>query len=741
MKDRATKADITAAVLMDEDTLVLFGAIAQPLPADGVVLLDGTVEGRFNGVCWTDGEGDGWFLGAIRVSGLVHMRPSRIEILNVDGDADGKRLALPRLSNVRTNPAHLVTALKGTQPAALAAALDFACTLMPSGVAGEGTPSDRRLRLLAGLAQEASRPDGFVEVLGRFRDGGLMIQGWSHGFPCGEPPVLVETEGLRLHPAASAAFHRPDLPGDASGLLAVVDGPVAAPAAIRRIHYRAADGWRHLSIFEHRKILADGVAPAHARDMLGGLQDDAARRAVTRAFAARYNGVETVSRLDAPVRIGLDMALRVPGAGLFVCGWLLDPAGLVRAVTLKGPGIRTRLDGEWTRSARRDVSEAFVGDPLFAGRLVPGRDAHGFTAFAAEPAGLPAAAEFHLELTLDETAPDGGVVFLPLPCQPPSSDALRRMLGAVNPDSPSIERIVATHLGPMLRAAAAEPRDPAAAILHPMGRAVTAPRVSVILPVTDGREDIDLNLARLANDPDFAEAELLVAAGGGAHERLAGMVRQAAAFYRLSVGFVAAPAAGDPFEAIAAALPHARAERVLLLSPSVLPTERGWLSALERAMRKPVAGNVATLPMAPVMVSPTLLYEDHSIRFAGIVAVEGPGGAVTYERRFAGYPRDWLKERDPAAVDAAAAECALLPRDLLARALAGGGRYLGAGPKGLDLCLRVRAAGGACLWLPSVRLVAVDEPTRETHDPRWRRMSALVDQWSFAESWPAVVAA
>ena len=32
MKDRSTKADITAAVLLDEDTLMLFGAIDQPLP-------------------------------------------------------------------------------------------------------------------------------------------------------------------------------------------------------------------------------------------------------------------------------------------------------------------------------------------------------------------------------------------------------------------------------------------------------------------------------------------------------------------------------------------------------------------------------------------------------------------------------------------------------------------------------------------------------------------------------------
>ncbi|PWC32942.1 hypothetical protein [Azospirillum sp. TSO35-2] len=739
MKDRSTKADITAAVLLDEDTLMLFGAIDQPVPADSLVLLDGTADGRFRGGCWIDGAGERWFLGVIRVAGLAHMRPSRIEI----PDERGAHLLLPRLSNVRTNPAHLVATLREVQPQSLGTALDVAVALLAGeqnavDPTAEEPAADRRIRLLTGLAQEVSRPDGFAEVLGRFRDGALMVQGWSHGFPAGEQTVLVEAADLRRHSAAAAPFHRPDLPADAAGLLAVLTGPAASPEGIRRIHFRAADGWRHLAIFEHRQILADGVASAHARDMLGPLQGDAARRSVAAALAARYNGVETVSQLDAPVRIGLDMAVRVPGVGLFVCGWLLDPGHAVRGVTLKGagpsgPGLSARLDADWSRLARRDVSEAFAHDAAFAGRLVPGSDAHGFTAFAAEPAGLAADAEFHLELTLAD-----GVAFLPLPCQPPAPDALRRMLGAVNPDSPSIDRIVATHLGPMLRAATAA-RAPSTAVLHPMGRALKSPRVSVILPVCDGREDVDLNLARMAIDPDFADAEILVAAGAGTHERLAGMVRQAAGFYRLAVGFVAAPGAADPFEAVAAALPHARADRVLLLSPSVLPTEPGWLSALERAIRKPNA--VGSAALAPVMASPTLLYEDHSIRFAGIVAVEGPGGAVTYERRFAGYPRDWLKEREASAVDAASADCALLPRDLLVRAMAECGRYLGAEPKGLDLCLRVNAAGGSCLWLPKVRLVAVDEQGRDAHDPRLRRMSALVDQWSFTERWSASIAA
>ncbi|MBP2298997.1 hypothetical protein [Azospirillum picis] len=729
MKDRSTKADITAAVLLDEDTLMLFGAIDQPLPAESVVLLDGTADGRFRGGGWTDGAGERWFLATISVGGLAHMRPSRIEIL----DGAGGRLSLPRLSNVRTNPAHMVSALGEAQPQSLGAALDVAVLLIAEDCVS--AEADRHRRLLAGLAQEASRPDGFAEVLGRFRDGALMVQGWSHGFPAGDHRVLVESDDLRVHAAAAAPFHRPDLPDTAAGVLAVLEGPAPSPGAIRRIHFRADDGWRHLAIFEHRQILADGVAAAHARDMLGQLQGEPARRVVATAVAARYNGVETVSQLDVPVRIGLDLAVRVVGAGLFVSGWLLDPTRAVRAVTLKGPGLAVRIDADWSRQSRRDVSEAFAHDPVFAGRLLPGDDGHGFIAFAREPAGLPAGADFHLELALADFP-----AFLPLPCPPAAGEAMRRMLGAVNPDSPSIDRIIANHLGPMLQTASAAALGKAApATLHAMGRTVKSPRVSVILPVCDGREDVDLNLARMANDPDFAEAEILVVAGERAHERLAGMVRQAAGFYRLAVGFIEASLAADPFEAIAAALPHARADRVLLLSPSVLPTERGWLSALERAIRRPNAVGAAAL--APVMASPTLLYEDHSIRFAGIVAVEGPGGAVTYERRFAGYPRDWLREQEASAVDAASADCALLPRDLLARALAERGRFLGADLKGLDLCLRVRAAGGSCLWLPKLRLVAVDEQSRSTRDPRLERISALVDQWGFAKHWKASIAA
>ncbi|HYG88466.1 MAG TPA: hypothetical protein VD978_19665 [Azospirillum sp.] len=714
------QAAITAAVLLDDDTLVLFGAIERPVPATAPVLLDGTVAGQFGGRCWTDpADGLRWFLGAVRVAELSRMRPSRVEIVADDGE----HLMLPRLTNVRTNPSHIVSALEKYQPDAFDTALDFACALASS----QDEPSERLERFLSALADEAVKPDGVVELVGRFRDGSLMIQGWAHALRPGTQKLLVEGQGRRLHRAVAASFARSDLTGGAHGIVAVLADQTEAPADITRVHYRGAEGWRCIKVLEPRRILPDGAASAHLRDMVPTLGDGQAQLAIRQVLASRYEGYETVSRLGAPVRIAVDMTLRVPGVGFFVTGWLLDPTAQVESVVLKGPGMTARLDADWTRVRRKDVSDAFADDPLFAGRIEPGQDGHGFSAFAAEPAGVPENGEFHLQLTLTGES----VGFWPLTCARPSPAAQRRMLAAVNLDSPAIERVIARHVGPMVRGAA-KGRSGAAAGCHAMGPELESPRVSVLLPVTDGREDIDLNLVRLAADPDFRDAEVLVVAAAGTHERLAGTVRQAAGFYRIAVRFVSAPGATDAFEAVAAALPHARADRVLLLSPSVLPTARGWLSALEQ---------VSLSSGAPIMVSPTLLYEDHSIRFAGIVAVKDADGGTLYEARYAGYPRDWPRERDAARVDAASADCALVGKEALARALSMLGSYVGAEHKGLDLCLRLRAAGVVCVWLPRVALVALDEQPRDAHADRWRRAGAMVDRWIFQDSWSARTAA
>ncbi|WP_207478296.1 glycosyltransferase family 2 protein [Arenibaculum pallidiluteum] len=718
-KPQPFQAEIPIAILVDDDTLVLYGAVESPIPTSGRVHLDaGTEAGRFRGACWPRPSEDGsghWFLAGVQVPNLARLRPNRVEIA---GD-DGSRMVIPRLTNVRTNPAPLVAALCEEQAGASGIVLDFLCALL----APTAGTSERASRLLLGLLQDLARPDGYAEIFGRFRGGtGLMIQGWSVSMRSGMHDLMLEGEDCRLHGAVAADFPRADLPPTADGFVAVLPDADVDPATIRRVFCRTADGWCHLQVFENRTLLPDGIAVAHLRDMLSGLRGDARTLQSLREIAAsQYEGHETVSRIEGPLRAALDTAVRVPGSGVFLGGWLLDPTGMVEAVTLRGPGLAVRLDADWARTARRDVSEAFSADPAFAGRILPGLDDHGFLAFVPEPADLDQAPEFHLQIDLNT----GGRAFLPVAPQPPSPDQLRRLLSAIDLNDPAAESVVARHIGPTVQAMAAGRGPAPAAAVFPLGPTLGAPRLSVVIPVTDAREDLDLTLARLACDPDFLGVEILVAAGCGSHPRLAANLRCGAEFYRLPLRLVSAPGARDAFEAADAALAHARAEQVLLLSPSVLPTERGWLSALERAARR--AGR-------PAVLSPTLAYEDHSVRYAGILADETASGG--YVARYAGYPLSWLKETEPMAVDAATLDCALLPRAVVRAAGGLAGSYLGPEYKGLDFCLRLRGAGHSCLWVPAVRLVALDEAATGEPD-YWQQTGALVDRWRFESAWTA----
>jgi hypothetical protein len=256
-----------------------------------------------------------------------------------------------------------------------------------------------------------------------------------------------------------------------------------------------------------------------------------------------------------------------------------------------------------------------------------------------------------------------------------------------------------------------------------MGKALAAPRVSVIIPIADGREDIDVTLAKLAIDRDFAGTEIVIASGAGAHERLSPSLRHFAEFYNLSIKLAPCPQAHDIYQAMDAGVRIASSDMLLLLSPSVLPTSIGWLSDLEWAYR--TCGKSG-------MVSPTLLYEDYSIRFAGIQQISAQSAVSQY----AGYSRDWLKGREIANVQAASTDCALIPRTVFLEAGGFSRDFVGTDYKSVDFCLKLRAAGHACLWLPTVELIALDETPREQAQEYWLQTGGLVDRWGFERKWP-----
>lgn len=708
--------EIKAAVLADENTLLLFGTAARPLPPDSPAMLEEVrVPATGTAHSWPRGPEGHWFVACIQAPDLARHRPGRI-LLSPPGQPP---IALPRLSNVRIDPTLLLTALSEHAASALPSVFDFLRTAVPA-------PAPRLARVLAAMLTAVSRPAGFSEIFGRFGagEGGLMVQGWSRNLPAGACDLLLEGGGILTEPALVGQFDRADLPADAVGLVAVLPACTAEPDTLRRLHYRTEQGWFHLESLNGRTLLADGMAGPHLRDMLGRLRcDPATARSLRRIAHSRFEGVETVSRLGQPIRIALDRALVIPGRGLFIQGWMLDPEDLAGEVHLRGPGLSRRLDTIWARTARPDVTDAFTRDPAFAGRLFPGFDDHGFLAWVPGP--VEATQGWHLALELTTRGRgEEMAAFLPVPVGRPTADMARQLLGSFDIGDPAVTDLIAAHIGPLMEAIGSRTPDlPVPA--HRLNRRENGDGgTTLMLAVADGREDLDLHLARIATDPDLADLNIVIAAGGNAHRNLAGRLKQAARFYRLSVTIVPVPWAQHAVQAMAAALRHVRTARVLLMSAGVLPLEPGWLAVMAAALDGAGSGT---------LVNPTLLYEDYSIRFAGYGREPGadrPGGLVPLH---AGYPRAWLPAGGVRQSDAATLDCALLPSALARTILTGTEGFVEAEAAALDASMRLARAGGTCLWTADVRLVALDEGGRDI--PYWQRTAALVDRWIFDHRW------
>ncbi|WP_456306553.1 hypothetical protein, partial [Paracraurococcus ruber] len=172
-----------------------------------------------------------------------------------------------------------------------------------------------------------------------------------------------------------------------------------------------------------------GAALRDLQPRLAGAE--AALALLRRAARPAYAGQDTLATLEGPVAAAIDLCLPLPGAGLWLSGWLLDPARRLAGLAVQAPGgFAADLPPRWVRVERPDVAQGFAADPRFAG-LDGVR--HGFAAFL--PGDAPAGREgWHLAL---ETA-EGAVGYLPLrPAPAAARDALRRAAALVDLHKPS----------------------------------------------------------------------------------------------------------------------------------------------------------------------------------------------------------------------------------------------------------------------------------------------------------------
>ena len=574
------------------------------------------------------------------------------------------------------------------------------------GAEGEG--GRMRRDFAAGFITAAAEADGFVEILASPETGGFFAQGWSLSLGSG-PTMLARVEGgLALAEAEVAVFAREDiLPPGHGFCLFVRDWRDFDPARVGPVFFERDGRLKRLDLVNGKGVhLAPDVATGHVAQMLPRLEGEGLP-AFRRICRPRFQGEDTLSGTRLPIAAGFDAVFQAPDGSVLVMGWLLDPLARVERVLVKGAGgLYAPLQDQWHAVPRPDLNAGFAADPRFA-RLLDDRDVmHGFIAYA--PGRRPAAeTEAYLELVLDDNA----CLFRPLTVtRLETRDRAPQILAAAPLHDPGLDLLVSGALAPFLAALPAL-RRPVRATTRPLalGRPAPARDIAAIMPFRSLAQ-IQPVVALLAGTPEAEALDLTLVTGRTAAVDLAERLGDMFAFYGLAGRLALTPDQEGFAAQVEAGLAATRAERLLVWSPSALPTAPGWLARLIAA---------ADDLDAPGLVSPALLYEDGSIYYGGGGDAASGAGALT------GYGADWLPKAGVRPAAAGAAEIALVDRATLARAGGFSGGLMGDALGHRDLARRLRAAGAGTWVAPAVRFWMLQDAPAESQDPLARLLRKI----------------
>lgn len=582
----------------------------------------------------------------------------------------------PRTVSVN-EAAALLAELCGNQ---LAATIDALADLL---IAAPSAP--HRLSAAVALVKAAHGSSGFIELLGEGQDGEIFLQGWAHEVMPGIARAVVCGDRPAVADCAIAACARQDIPQGASAFAGLLDldGPTS-PGGVEGVVWRSRHGWRHVAVHERKLITGPLETSGHVRSVVLRAHGTPQALLRLRTAANSFDGTETVSSLPLPVRMGVDDVFQVDGAGFLVSGWLLDPNHHVQSVKLRRHTHETRLDESWSRLERSDVTDAFVDHPAFSRAFGDGSHRHGFVAQAQLPNG-DSSSPLYLELTLRDTRR----AFMPLsPLRTAARLAALRKMRAIDPSDWALPELIDRQIVPLL--CTSERVQPTVKAVVDPGPFEAAAGPPIVISVGENDEDgIVPLLALLAIDPETKRAPIALVVPSVRFHRQVARMGKLAAFYGLSLRLVSAGETTDAYDLLEAGARALSSDTIVLLTGSLVPNKAGWYRKL--------VGTQAALRNS--IISPTLAYEDYSVRWAGTWP------ALRYE----GYPISAVTGFKLTPVTAASLDCCVMPREALLKAGGFAGGYLGSRQKGLDLGLRLSRAGVASYWLPSVQMLGSEE--------------------------------
>jgi hypothetical protein len=195
-------------------------------------------------------------------------------------------------------------------------------------------------------------------------------------------------------------------------------------------------------------------------------------------------------------------------------------------------------------------------------------------------------------------------------------------------------------------------------------------------------------------------------------------------FYGIDAAVLLADTSVDLCGAIEIGARASSAPLLILQSPTCHATSPGWAARLVEALGTGAAA-----------ASPTLLYEDWSIRYAGIdglrFAAQAPYAEAEGQR--VGMPRGALTVSAAIPTRAALLDCCVIRRGAFERVDGFSMGFALPATNGLDLFLRLDAAGETLLWTPEIEVYALDDAVAA--DCYWALTGERVDGWSLRASW------
>jgi len=698
----AAHAHVEAVWRAQPGALMLLGRTSSPVAKGGSARLTtlAGAAGIFRAEFWSiQGEPGFAFLAAIRLPDGADLTDHAELVLRGARGADRDLRLVPVSASGGPSFGKQVAALAGEHAARLA-------RFMIDMMASDGRNDMRQPgAVLEAFLTHAARPDGCVELIMHVPQRCVLLQGWGMR-PTDDVDVLLPGSSLLRHRARVGEFYRNDVEASATGNVLVLPPELAGEmASVQKVFLLSGEELLCRHVVEP-KMLDVNASIGQIRHLLPRLNCPAPLQALLRATVQPlYEGRDTLNAAGRPVRAALDIAVSTLGGGAYLSGWLFDPAGHTAELHLCGDGLAVRLDESWVRVAREDVSAAFRADPVFP---LPLSDDAGFVI------GIPAVApsqSAHLRFTFN----DGELAFVPIRfVDPGAPNVLKALLASVDLHKSSSLAIITRHLAPFISQLPAPRKMPAAIVLQgPFER----PRAVVVLLCAASlpRSFISSFLF----DPATEDEQIVFVCGPewdhALREKLVDLIH----FYQLPASLVGVASHPRPADAVRDVATLSQANEFLLVSPGIVGCTKGWRGSLAHAA---CAGQV---------VSPTILFEDRSLRFAGpkSVAFLDRAPFVSIDAPFAGASADLASTEGAIDVDVGTFACCLIPRSALPL-LAQASHFRTQAGQEAAFFLSLRDTGLRGAWVPSVRVSAPEEDVI-----LMASALPLIDGWMLRNSW------